>query len=225
MSQAFISWSGGKDSCFACYRAIQNGFKACFLLNMVDEDGARSRSHGLPGRVLQQQSRALGIPRVTQQTSWESYEAQFKKMLRSFKADGVENGVFGDIDLEEHREWVERVCREEGITPHLPLWGRNQDEILKDFIGLGFEAIIVAARADLFDEEWLGNTLDLDFIRRLDELKKTKDITPCGEAGEYHTLVVNGPLFKQRVEILETGKLLKEGIRFLDIKKSRLRTK
>lgn len=225
MQQVFASWSGGKDSCLACYRAIASGLKVRYLANTVTEDGKRSRSHGLPANVLQVQSQAMGIPLVQRRTTWGNYEAEFKSMLRTFKQEGVNGGVFGDIDFEEHREWVERVCQEVDIVAHLPLWGESQDKILRDFIGLGFEAVIVATKADFFGREWLGQRIDLDFIKHLDELKETKDITLCGEAGEYHTLVIDGPLFKKRMEILKTRKVFRDTHWFLDILDTELRTK
>jgi len=192
---------------------------------MLTEDGQRSRTHGLSANLIQAQSQAIGIPLVQRRTTWNSFEAKFKNMLRAFKREGIEGGVFGDIDLDEHREWIERVCREVDITPHLPLWGESQDEILRDFIDLGFEAIVVATKADMLGEEWLGRKIDLDFIKHLDEIKKTKDITLCGEAGEYHTLVTNGPLFLNRREIKATRKVLRDEHWFLDILATDLRTK
>ncbi|MFC1916626.1 diphthine--ammonia ligase [Chloroflexota bacterium] len=225
MQQVFISWSGGKDSCLACYLATSNGFKVRYLANTVTEDGQRSRSHGIPADVIKVQSQAMGIPIVQQPTTGNNYEAQFKKMLRTFKQEGVEGGVFGDIDFEEHRQWVERVCQEVDIIPHLPLWGESQDKILRDFIDLGFESIIVTTIADLLGEEWLGRKVDLDFLSHLAKLRETKDITPCGEAGEYHTLVIDGPLFNQRLEILETRKVLRDEHWFLEILKWNLRAK
>ena len=225
MQQVFSSWSGGKDSCLACYRATENGLKVRYLANTVTEDGERSRSHGLSAKVLQLQSQAIGVPLVQQPTTGENYEAEFKNMLRAFRQKGVDGGVFGDIDFNEHRQWIERVCHEVDVTPHLPLWGESQDKIMKDFINLGFEAIVVATRADLLGEEWLGRRVDMSFLKLLDEEKETKDITLCGEAGEYHTLVIDGPLFKQRIEILEANKVLRDGHWFLEISKSGLRAK
>jgi len=225
MSQVFTSWSGGKDCCLACYRASVSGLEVRYLANMVSEDGKRSWSHGLSSELLQVQSRAIGIPLVQRQTTGENYETEFKAMLRGFREEGIDGGVFGDIDFNEHREWIERVCRYADIVPHLPLWGQKQDKILRDFVDLGFEAVVVAAKADLFGEEVLGRKLDLDFIKHLKELEKTKEITPCGEAGEYHTFVIDGPLFKRRVEILETNKVSREGRWFLEILRSEIRTK
>ena len=192
---------------------------------MITEDGKCSWTHGQSAELLQAQSQAIGIPLVQRRTTGGNYEAEFKKMLFAFKQDGIEGGVFGDIDFDEHRHWVERVCQEMNITPHLPLWAESQDKILRDFVALGFEAMVVTTKADLFGEEWLGRRVDLDFLKLLDELRKTKDITPCGEAGEYHTFVTDGPLFKQRIEILETNKVLREGYWFLEILRCSLRTK
>jgi diphthine-ammonia ligase len=223
MSQVFTSWSGGKDCCLACYRASAGGLKVRYLANMVTEDGRRSWSHGLSPGLLQVQSQAIGIPLVTRPTTRDNYEAEFKAMLREFKQEGIDGGVFGDIDFNEHRQWIERVCQYADIVPHLPLWEQSQDKLLREFVDLGFEAVVVAAKADLFGEEVLGRKIDLDFINDLVKLRETEDITPCGEAGEYHTFVTNGPMFNQRVEILEANKVLREERWFLEILKSELK--
>jgi len=223
LNQAFVSWSGGKDCCLACYQAIAGGLRIRYLANMLTEDGTCSRTHGLSAEVIQLQSQAIGIPLVQRKATWGTYEAEFKKMLRSLKRKGIDEGVFGDIDLDEHREWIERVCRAVDITPHLPLWGKSQDEMLRYFINLRFEAIVVATKADILSEEWLGRTIDLDFINLLTDLQKTKPITPCGEAGEYHTLVTNGPFFQKRMEILETRKVFRDEHWFLEILRADLR--
>ena len=135
MSQVFISWSGGKDSCLAGYRAAVNGLKVRYLLNMITEDGQRSWSHGQPAQLLQLQSQAGEIPLVQRRTTRDNYETEFKDTLRALKREGITAGVFGDIDFNEHRQWIDRVCSEGGIIPHLPLWGESQDKILRDFIG------------------------------------------------------------------------------------------
>jgi diphthine-ammonia ligase len=225
MQRVFVSWSGGKDSCFACYQAFRDGLDVGYLVNMMDEDGTWSWIHRFSGELLDKQSRAVGIPLVRKPSTMPTYEADFKNIIFELKKDGVEGGVFGDIDLDEHREWVERICRQADITPHLPLWGLSQEELLKDFIGLGFEAIIVVTKADLFGEEWLGRKVDMDFLAHLSEMAKTKEITPSGEAGEYHTIVIEGPIFKQRVEILQTENKFNNGYWFLEIQKSELKDK
>ena len=225
MAQAFTSWSGGKDSCFACYLAGVNGLKVRYLVNMITEDGKRSWSHGQSAELLQVQSQAIGIPLVQRPTTRANYEAEFKDMLLTLKREGITAGVFGDIDIDEHWQWIDKVCSEAGIIPRLPLWGQAQERILRDFINSGFEAVMVTARADLFGEEWLGRKIDSDFLAHLADLRKTEDITPCGETGEYHTFVVDGPLFKKRIEIQKTNKVLREGYWFLEIVKYALRSK
>ncbi len=217
MEAVFTSWSGGKDCCLACYRAVARGLKVRYLANMVAEDGKRSYSHGLAPRVLEAQAQAIGIPLIQRRARRDNYEAEFKKMLLSLKEEGISGGVFGDIDLDEHRQWIERVCGDVAVTPYLPLWGEKQEELLKDFINLGFTAIVVAAKAELFDREWLGHKVDRDFLDHLEVLKETKEVTPCGEAGEYHTLVVDGPLFERRLEVLRSRRVLREGRWFLSI--------
>lgn len=225
MQKVFISWSGGKDSCFACYQAMQNGLEVRYLVNMMDEDGKWSWVHRLSTGLLEQQSQATGIPLVQRRSTMPTYETDFKNVILDLKKEGVEGGVFGDIDFDEHREWVERICREADITPHLPLWGLSQEQIMRDFVSLGFEAIVVVTKSDLLGEEWLGQKVDPDFLTRLSELSKTKHITPCGEAGEYHTVVIDGPIFKQRIEILETDHKFNNGYWFLEILKTELRDK
>jgi diphthine-ammonia ligase len=225
LRKVFVSWSGGKESSLACYRARKAGLEVSYLANMVTEDGTRSRTHGLSARILKVQARAMGMPLVQRPATWQSYEAEFKKIVGEFKQEGIEGGVFGDIDLEEHREWVERVCREAGITAHEPLWGESQDEILKDFINSGFRAVIVAIRADILGEEWLGRSIDMNFYTEIKELGKAQNITPCGEVGEYHTLVVDGPLFQKRLEITEARKVFRDKHWFLEIMGARLKAK
>jgi len=188
-----------------------------YLVNTVTGDGQRSCSHGIAAGVIQLQAQALGIPLLQIPTTWDGYEAEFKKTLRTLRGEGIEAGIFGDIDFMEHREWVERVCRSADMTAQLPLWGESQDKVLRDFIGAGFKSVVVAAKCDLFDDKILGREVDLDFIEYLAELGKTKPITPCGEAGEYHTLVIDGPLFQKRVEITEAEKVLRDERWFLEI--------
>ena len=137
--------------------------------------------------------------------------------MKAFQKEGIEGGIFGDIDFNAHREWIERVCREGGMTPYLPLWEEDQKKLVEEFIDAGFVAVVVAAKAEFFGDEVLGRKIDRDFIKYLDKLSKIKAITPCGEAGEFHSLVIDGPLFKKRLEITEYRNVKREGIWFLDI--------
>lgn len=223
MTQVFASWSGGKDSCFACYQAILDGLRVSHLLNMITEDGRRSCSHGLNAELIVAQSEAIEIPILQRRTVMERYEQEFKSAVQELRKVGVEGGIFGDIDFEEHREWVDRVCQETDVQAFLPLWGCDQRQILKEFMSSGFEAVLVAVKAELLGEEWVGRELDSTFITHISDLKEKFNISICGEAGEYHTFVVDGPLFKKRIDILESSKVQRNGYYFLDISKFELK--
>jgi diphthine-ammonia ligase len=220
MKKAFVSWSGGKDCCQAAYKGLQQGFQIQYLLNMMTEDGKRSCSHGIASRWIKLQSAAMEIPLLQKETTSETYEAIFSNILIKLKSEGVNYGIFGDIDFNAHREWIERVCARAGIMPILPLWLGKQEKIVTDFVDQGFVTVIVAVQADIMDPEWLGRKIDTNFVNNLKDYDE--NITPCGEAGEYHTLVIDGPLFKKRLEISESRNVKRDKHWFLDIQKCQL---
>lgn len=200
--KATVSWSGGKDSCFACYKAMEEGFEIQSLLTMMNNRG-ESSFHMINADLLDAQSAAIGIPIVKCKTAPETYEHDFKNSLRQLRSAGVGGIVTGDIfEVAQHEAgWLERVCKETGMKPIRPLWRRNTRQILDEFIELGFKATVVRVNLGLLGEEFLGRSLDTEF---LSELARLENIDPCGERGEYHTLVTDGPLFNNRIEILET---------------------
>lgn len=213
--KAFCCWSGGKESCFSLYKAIQiESLEVKYLLNMINEDGFYSRSHGISSELLKKQASAIGIPIVQRKTTWENYEEEFKKANFEFKKENIKIGVFGDIDLQEHRDWVERVCKELKIKPILPLWEEEREELLQEFIEAGFQAIVVSTRVEILGKEWLGCRIDKKFINNL---KKLGNVDLCGEKGEYHTFVFDGPIFKNKVEFNIGEKTLKDKNYFLEI--------
>lgn len=212
-----VSWSGGKDSCFSLYRSISSGLQTCFLLNFINRDARKSMSHGLDPKLIAAQAEALEIPIVQRETTWDTYEQEFKRAVAELKQQGVKAVVFGDIDIEEHKDWTTRVCGELGVRPVLPLWGEAPQKLLNEFIEAGFEAIVACAKAELFDEKWLGQKVGAEFIKELHRLNKEFNVHLCGEQGEYHTFVTDGPIFKRRINIIDSEKVLREGYRFLDI--------
>ncbi len=219
---AISSWSGGKDSCLACYKAINQGFNVKCLLNFISRESKRGCFHGLEGRLLQFQAARIGIPLVQKEVSsdMKNYENEFKAAVKELKDSDkdISAMVFGDIYLLEHQSWVERVCNEIRITPVEPLWNLDPEGIIRDFIDSGFKAVIVSCKAEVMGREFIGRQIDMDLVKELKEI----GVCPCGEKGEFHTLVVDGPIFDKPVEILESEVVIKESFWthwFLDIKK------
>lgn len=213
--KAFISWSGGKETSLSCYRAIKaKEIEVAYLLNMISEDGKYSRSHGVGSHLMRSQAKAIGIPLIQVKTSWQDYEENFKKAISNFKKKRIEAGIFGDVDLQEHRDWIERVCNELEIRPILPLWKEEREKLLQEFIQAGFKAVVVALSANSLGREWLGRKIDKEFIETL-KIRNNFDL--CGERGEYHTFVLDGPLFKKKIKFLKTKKVKKDNHWFLNI--------
>jgi uncharacterized protein (TIGR00290 family) len=198
------AWSGGKDSCFACYKAMKAGLDVVGLVTFMQSE-TLSNFHGIRSDLLDAQAKAIGVPLVKRVTTRETYESQFKDTLLSFKAKGVEGIVTGDIyEVAHHEErWLERVCREVGYTPVRPLWQGNTTEIFKEFVNAGFKATVVRTKLSRLGQEWLGRELDSKFLA---DILKVKGVDPCGEGGEYHTVVTDGPIFKQSIKLVETAK-------------------
>lgn len=208
------SWSGGKDSCMALYYAVQNGGVPLSLLTMCIENGERTRSHGLSPVIIHAQADSLNIPVKTINTSWHDYEENFINGLKKLKISrDINSAVFGDIDLEEHKEWEDKVCKKADITPFLPLWKMDRELILKEFLAAGFKAVIVAVKENCLDESFLGRELDYAMISEFKDHK----VDPCGENGEYHTVVIDGPIFSKPVEFKKNKISKNSGYNFLDI--------
>jgi diphthine-ammonia ligase len=200
------AWSGGKDSCFACYKAIQEGYEVSSFLVMMSNH-RESSFHMIRAEMLDAQSQAIGIPIMKCSTTPDTYEQDFKKALSNMKAGGVEGIVTGDVfDVALHEPgWLDRICGEVGLTPVKPLWHRDTRQILKEFITEGFKATLVRVRTDKLGMEWLGREINK---RVFDELLKLGTVDLCGEHGEFYTFVTDGPLFKKnRIEILESEKV------------------
>ena len=220
------SWSGGKDSCLALFKAIQQGYEISVLLNFISEQYKRCCFHGISNELVNLQSEAMQIPIVQKSVpdDMKGYETQFKLAIKELKKREIQGMVFGDIYLGEHKSWVDRVCNDMDIIPIEPLWNLPAEKVIKEFIDTGFKAIVISAKADIFEEDFLGKEINYDLIN---EIKK-KNICCCGENGEFHTFVYDGPIFKKKIIINETEKILKEGFWkhwFLDIKKYKIEQK
>jgi diphthine-ammonia ligase len=206
-----VSWTGGKDGCYSCYKAMKEGYRVTHLLNFRN---LRKRgSHEINPEIIRAQSEALGIPLM--QRDFISYEEEFKSVISDLRAQGarIDGAVFGHI--ETHDRLVERICHDLDIDLLLPLWKQDSKKIITEMIDAGFEVIIVSARDGLVGREWLGRRIDGEFIGDLKRLNASID--PCGENGEFHTLVTDGPVFKKKIIITGSEPVLREGYWHLDV--------
>lgn len=187
-------------------QAVKAGYEPAVLLNMMNESGHISRSHGLPHHILLQQAQALQLPLVTIPASWEEYEVRFiaglQQLVQHYQPEAA---VFGDIDLQPHREWEEKVCAAAGIRAVLPLWQQSRRQLAESMLRDGIQTMIVSCNTHL-GPGFLGRTLDLHL---LDELE-AQGVDVCGENGEFHTVVTHCPLFNAPVQ-LPAGKKVQHG--------------
>ena len=203
MNGLLCSWSGGKDSCFALMKAVESGFIPHVLLNVLNEEGQISRSHGIPRHILQAQAKAIGLPLHLVESSWNEYEERFVNALQLLEKEyQLTSVVFGDIDLQAHRDWEEMVCERSGLKAILPLWQQNRKQLVLEMIASGIEATIVSCNETL-GPDFLGRQITEELLEELESL----GVDACGENGEYHTLVVNCPLFKERLKVEVSEKL------------------
>jgi uncharacterized protein (TIGR00290 family) len=199
--RALCSSSGGKDSMLALWYARSQNLRPTTLLTMFDETGERSRSHGVPRALVEAQARALGLQLVGPSAGWKDYEKVFVEALIELRGRGHEAAIFGDIDLEPHREWEARVCEQAGLNHCLPLWHRDRLELARESIALGFKAIVVCIDSRFLGDEFCGRAFDESFIRDL-----PVGVDACGENGEFHTFVYDGPSFQRSVEFVLKGR-------------------
>jgi uncharacterized protein (TIGR00290 family) len=198
--RAVCSFSGGKDSCFALWRAKEEGLDVRTLLVMFEESGERSRSHAIPEPVVARQAASLGMELAIRNASWKDYERVFVEALKDLRGAGYEVAVFGDIDLQAHREWEEKVCAAAGLEAHLPLWGSDRTTLAREVIEAGFRARVVCVDSRFLSDAFCGREYDASFLRDL-----PPGVDACGENGEFHTLVYDGPIFQAPVPFAIDG--------------------
>lgn len=204
--RAAISWSGGKDSCAAYHRA-RNDFDIVAALTMFNEDGSRSRSHGLRPKILAAQTERLGLHAITQRCEWAAYDEAFDRGLAETASLGVTHVIFGDILFDEHRQWAERLSAGRSLTAVEPLWKQSTTDLYHDFLALGARARIVTVRLSQLDESYLGRDLSEDLLPEF----LARGIDPCGERGEYHTVVTSCPAFSRPLRLRASGRATHSG--------------
>ena len=200
------SYSGGKDSLFAVYRAIKAGLVPAGLLTTYNTEADRSWFHGMKESHLYEIAASLGVPARFVKTTGEKYAENFEQALAEAKAGGAEACVFGDIDIEGHREWCTARCDSVGLKAYFPLWKEDRKNLVHAFIEAGFKTLITVVDRTRLPESLLGKTLDKDVAGEI----ARHGACICGENGEYHTFAYDGPLFSRPIRF-RAGETVMQG--------------
>ncbi len=199
MHKTYFNWSSGKDSALALYHLLhQSEYQITTLLTTVNKEYERVSMHGLREELLDQQAASLGLllqkVYFPAQVSMESYNSVMETTVRGLQQEGNTHCVFGDIFLEDLRVYREKQLDTIGIQGIFPLWKKDTQQLLQEFLDLGFKAITVCVNAKYLDQSFCGRVLDQQFLADLPDT-----VDPCGENGEFHTFVFDGPIFKEPI--------------------------
>ena len=192
-----LSYSGGKDCILAMYRKIKEGWTPVALLTTIKKSSPESWTHGLTFDSLEEVSKSLDLPIIYVECEASEYEDRFEDKLRIAKDMGAETVVYGDIDIELHKKWGVDRAENSGLNYEFPLWQEDREKLVHEFIDSGFKALIKKVNLNYMSADFLVKTLNKDLI---EEIKATGS-DACGENGEYHTFVYDGPIFKNKIDI------------------------
>jgi len=197
--KAIFSWSGGKDSAYGLHKVLSEGtYDVKYLLTTVNDTFGRISMHGIREELLERQLACIGIPlikaRVSEGTNAE-YEHRMEEVLLKAKTEGIEQVIFGDIFLDDLRDYREKNLARVGMNAVFPLWKLNTGGLIRDFITQGFRTVICCTNDAFLGEEWLGREIDMNFVNGL-----PAHVDPCGENGEYHSFCYGGPLFPKPLQ-------------------------
>ncbi len=217
MEKVIFCWSGGKDSAIALYEIQQSEeYQIVSLLTTITEDYDRISMHGVPRILVEQQAESLGLPIeeifISKSASNEEYDSRMREVLARFKKDGVSSVVFGDIFLEEVRQYREDNLSKVGIKEIFPIWGRDTGELSRSFIALGFRAITTCVDSKVLDKRFVGRVIDEQFLNDL-----PANVDPAGENGEFHSFVFDGPIFSKRINHSLGEVVLRNSFYFCDL--------
>ncbi|WP_343609494.1 diphthine--ammonia ligase [Chryseobacterium oranimense] len=207
-SKAVFNWSSGKDSALALYKIQQeNKTEITTLLTSINKEFQRISMHGVHVSLLEKQAESMGIPLIKmelpKEPSMEEYRDIMSKTMTDIQSLGITRSVFGDIFLEDLRQYREDQLKAIGMEAVFPLWKQNTTDLIHEFLSLGFKTIVTCVNETYLDKSFAGRVIDRNFINDL-----PKNVDPCGENGEFHTFTFDGPIFKAPVpfEIGETVK-------------------
>lgn len=209
MKKTYFNWSSGKDSALALYKMQQNpDYAIDLLVTTTNKDFQRVSMHGLREELLYKQAESIGLPLQTipfaADVTMNVYSETMKSAMTSLVEQNYTHGVFGDIFLEDLKAYRDTKLKEVGVEGVYPLWKQDTRTLLEEFLALGFKAITVCVNAKLLGEEFVGRVIDEQFIKDLPE-----NVDVCGENGEFHTFVFDGPIFSKRVDFTIGEKVLR----------------
>lgn len=205
--KVILNWSGGKDSALCLYKIKkENSYDVLTLLTSVSKKHQRISMHGVRVELLKLQAKSLGLPlrimEMPETPTMQAYETVMNTMMQQLKNEGAELSVFGDIFLEDLRAYRETQLQKIGMKAIFPLWKRPSYDVLNEFLDLGFKTIIICVNEKFLDKSFAGRIIDKEFIK---ELPANVDV--CGENGEFHTFVFDGPIFKNPI-LFDIGEIV-----------------
>lgn len=200
MEPIVVSWSGGKDSALALYRAlIEKKYKVKTLFTTISAEYNRVSMHGVRRKLLEKQAKSIRMPlrviRLPKDVSMEKYESIMRQEMNRFKSKDINNVIFGDIFLEDVRKYRETNLSKIGMNALFPLWDKSSQVLAKEFLDLGFKAIITCVDSTYLDGSFIGRMFNEQFLSSI-----PSNVDPCGENGEFHTFVFDGPIFSRMVQ-------------------------
>ncbi len=209
MKKAYFNWSSGKDSALALYKILQqNEYEIGTLLTNVNQDFSRISMHGLHESLLDAQVASIGLPLqklyFPAAVTMELYNQKMYETISGLKAQGYDYAVFGDIFLEDLKAYRDEKLSEVNVQGIYPIWKQDSRELIQEFLDLGFKAITVCVNAKLLGEEFVGRVIDEQFIKDLPD-----NVDVCGENGEFHTFVFDGPIFSKPIDFKIGEKVLR----------------
>jgi uncharacterized protein (TIGR00290 family) len=208
-----VFFSGGKDSMLALDRALRRGLRVTRLVTLYDEASGRVRFHGVPVAVMRAQAEALGLATTLVATAAETFEAAFLETLGALRAAGLAGVIFGDVHLADVRAWYEERVRAAGLRHIEPLWGEAPLALARESVDRGYCALLTCLEEARTRPEWLGQPLSEALL----EAFVAAGIDPCGERGEYHTLVTDGPLLRAPLRVRLGASVSGGGFTQLDV--------
>ena len=220
---AAVLWTGGKDSCQALHEVLRSGVRVARLVTFAPP-GAKFLAH--PLAIMARQAEAMGLEHHVIQIG-QPYRESYRAAIAELRGpQGIGALVTGDIaEVGGMPNWIEECCRGLGVEVLRPLWGRGREELLEAFLSAGFRAVLSCVKRPWFTEDWLGAALDRTCVERLRQCAEETGLDLCGENGEYHTMVLDGPLFRRRVVLGRFTRACLGELMYLDVESVRLADK